>query len=464
MNIAKGITNHNVVICVSKASKAMTMQSLLKKFGCRVTVVENMYDALKVIQQEMPHVVISESVLSDGSAGSLYDRLSQHPMLSKTPIIVHVLKKTKAEIQALAGRKFAGFYLGEFNPSEFVKKFNEVLATHSQVSPYFRSAEQLSCKPELTVNVSATFMGVKGEQVVAKSSMEVDAAATLVCNPLDKQYGPAMLKLGSNFRQGEDVFNMFPINRIQGKGRMWLEKLPLFGAEPESQVKTILFFEPNEAKFSQFDEILSGYGLDLLHAKTLSMAAAMVKRDPEGVQCVYLSELTTGTSSASWKEAYEGLAENVKPPVIIGTSSLNAKSQGKVRYIKKPFGLGLLVEMLEAASESVTANEVSNAGDTGVSTRYQAPAKLVGIDETGGIIQSKFPLLKNSRMTFSSDFLTGLWGEEKEVLVTSSASLPDKPDIWQARFDSVGAGNSKTKYFEKVIEKIGSEDEGDSAA
>ena len=76
----------------------------------------------------------------------------------------------------------------------------------------------------------------------------------------------------------------------------------------------------------------------------------------------------------------------------------------------------MLVEMLEAACDTVGEEEASATSDNGVSTRYQAPAKLIGIDETGGIIQSKFPLLKNSRLTFTSDFLTGLWGEEKEVI------------------------------------------------
>ena len=79
--------------------------------GFKVDTVLSLYDALKVVSQEMPHLVISDSILTDGTAGTLYDRMSQHPMLKNTPIMVLVAKKTREQLTPLTGRKFAGFLL-----------------------------------------------------------------------------------------------------------------------------------------------------------------------------------------------------------------------------------------------------------------------------------------------------------------------------------------------------------------
>ena len=64
----------------------------------------------------------------------LYDRLQQHETLKKTPILAVVLKKTKEELAPLASRKFAGFFLGAFEPKSFHSKVMEVMAAHSTVT------------------------------------------------------------------------------------------------------------------------------------------------------------------------------------------------------------------------------------------------------------------------------------------------------------------------------------------
>jgi hypothetical protein len=86
----------------------------------------------------------------------------------------------------------------------------------------------------------------------------------------------------------------------------------------------------------------------------------------------------------------------------------------------------------------------------GVPVKYQAQANLIGIDETGGIIQLKFPLLKGSRMIIKHPLLEQAWDGNGVVNITGSSALPNKPDVWQARFEAVQAGTSKAKYWEKV--------------
>ncbi len=464
MEVATTITQHTIVLVVEKRERGIGMQALLSQAGFKVIMALSLYDALKYIAQEMPHLVITEAILADGSAGNLYDRLQQHEMLKKTPILAVVLKKTKEELAPLASRKFAGFFLGAFEPKSFQAKVMEVMKAHSSVSPYFAFAEQLGMEKELTLSIDANIVGRSGEQLVARSGTEVDSAASLLCVPNSQDLGPAVFRMATNLREGDEIFNMFPINRIVGTGRKWVLGLPeiKIGGDPAAKAEKmhkVIFYEPSEQRYEGFREIMKGYQIDLIHAKSLNMAASMVKRDFESISCVYLHELMNDASGIEWKNAYSKLPPNKRPPLIVGTTSMNARSQGPVRYIKRPFGMGLFVEMLQATFEksadvALAAGKNSATSMAGVPVRYQAPASLVGVDETGGIIQVRFPILKGSRLNISHKFLALAWEGQTMVQITASAVLPSKPDIWHARFEAISAGMSKVKYWEKFLKHL----------
>lgn len=464
MNVSPSITQHTVVLCVEKRERGIGMQTLLTKYGYRVVIALSLYDALKYIAQEMPHLVVTESLLSDGSAGTLYDRLQQHETLKKTPILVSVLKKTKEELAPLAQRKFAGFILGPLEPRSFLAKIAEVIQAHSAVSPYFVTAEQAGLVKDAVLSIDANIVGRSGEQLVSKSTAEVDPAASMLCVPTNTELGPAVLRMATNLKEGEDVFNLFPINRIVGAGRKWVMTLPeiKLGEQAKSQkarLQKVIFYEPSDQRFEGFRDILKGYGIELVHAKSLNNAAAMLKRDADNVACVYLHELMNDASGIEWKNVYGQLPASRRPPLLVGTTSMNARSTSAVRYIKRPFGMGLFVEMLQASFERggdlAQATRGGGSGSAGgVQVRYQAPATLLGIDETGGIIQVKFPLLKGSKVSISHPFLVQAWDGAASVQITGSASQPGRPDVWHARFEAVTAGMSKVKYWDKLSKQL----------
>lgn len=463
MDISPTITTHTIVVCVEKRERGIGMQAVLANAGYKVVIALSLYDALKFIAQEMPHLVITEALLSDGTAGTLYDRLSQHETLKKTPMMVCVLKRTKDELTPLTGRKFAGFLLGAFDPKSFLSKVSEVMKAHSSVSPYFVATEDMGVAADLTLSIDANIVGRSGEQLVSRSGTEVDPAASMLCVPTSPDLGPAVLRMASNLRDGDEIFNLFPINRIVGAGRKWVLGLPEIkvGAADKKVAKLhkVIFYEPNEARFQGFREIMRGYDIDLIHAKSLSAAAAILKRDADGIESVYLHELMNDASGIEWKNVYGKIQPTKKPPLIVGTTSLNARSTAAVRYIKRPFGMGLFVEMLQASFErgsEVAAVAGKNAVNAlaGVSVRYQAQASLVGLDETGGILQLRFPLLKGSRLSIGHKFLEQAWEGSTIVSITGSAVQPSRPDVWHARFEAIGAGMSKVKYWDKLSKHL----------
>lgn len=461
MSVVEGLTSHSVIVCVDKRDRGMALQDLLTKKGFHVTSVASLYDALKEVQQEMPHLIICDSILSDGTAGTLYDRLAQHEMLKNTPILVLVAKKTREQLTPLTGRKFAGFLLGQFDGNALMSKISEIMSTTGNMSPYFLPFTEDGMKADFTISVDAKVLGLSGEQVIYQSETEIDADAALVCVPEDSKYSPVLLKMGTNLVKGEGVYNMFPLARIRGKGRKWVTQLPAIdvdgGAEDVSDgpPAKVLFFDPVNERFEQFKKVLSGYNMDLIQAANLQKATQLLQRDGGNLGCAYFHELP-GVQAAQVKEALLKLPEADRPVLIVGTSSLNMRSTNEIKYIQKPFGLGVLVEMMETAIKAGSTNteELAKAHQAAnLACNYQAAAKLLGIDETGGIIQLKFPIIKGNRLKLEHPFLAKIWDGDLLAEITHTAALPNKPDVWQARFVAVSSKGNKAKYWEKV-EKI----------
>ena len=176
---------HTIVLVVDKPEKYVSASTVLNKMGFKVVVAQSMYDALKIIDQEMPHLVVSEAILSDGHVGNMYDRLKDHPLVKNTPILALVTSKTKEQLSPLQGRKFAGFLLGKVDPKALALKVREVIAANNNVSPYFIDFDRVMSESDMTLMVRAQALGKSGEQIVYSSGSELDPEAALVCMPED---------------------------------------------------------------------------------------------------------------------------------------------------------------------------------------------------------------------------------------------------------------------------------------
>ena len=465
MQVAPGVTTHTILLVVEKQERALATQTLLSKFGYRVVVSTGLYEAIKMVGQDMPHLVICEVSLPDGTVVNLFDKLSQDKLLNKTPILAYSIKKSAEEINLIKSRKFAGAYAGAVEPKSFVAKVTICVNSYAAISPFYFGASQCGIAEDLTLKIDSTVMGKIGDQVLLKSGTEVDQNASMLCVPKNGDLAPAVLRMATNMKNGEEIFNLFPVGRIVGKGRMWLEKLPLFnmdaGKEPvvDAPVSTgsprkVIFYDPNEARFEGFKQILGGYDIELIYAKTLNVAAGLLAKGPDAFGGVYIHEMLNDSSSAVWKTTYNKIPSSSRPPLIVGTTASGSKSTDEMRYIKRPFGMGVLVEMMEstftrATKVAAVAGSQAAGSVTGTAVTLQAPAKIVGLDETGGVLQMKFPVAKGSKVELVHPEIAALLGLQT-VVITAVSALQGQPDVIQARFESIAAGMSKAKYWEKI--------------
>lgn len=464
MQVAQGLTIHTIVLVVEKRERGIASQALLTKLGFKVQVATGLYDALKIIEQELPHLVISEVTLADGTCVHLFDKLQQNKLLAKTPMMGYSVKKSPDEIATIKSRKFAGAYAGQIEPKSFFAEINKIISHHSAISPFYYGARQCGLSEDLTLKMESTVVGRVGDQLLMRGATEVDQNASMLCVPKSGDLAPAVLRMATSSKHGEEIFNLFPLSRVVGKGRVWMDKLPVVALDKLGSAQAnesasvparkVIFYDPNEARADGFREILAGYDIELVYAKSLTLAAQLLSRSPESFSGVYLHEMLNDASSIDWKNTFQKIPASSRPAAICGTTAAAAKNTESIRFIKRPFGMGILVEMMEATFAkgskiaSVAGAAVTSAS-SGVAVSLQAPAKLVGLDETGGVLQLKFPVVRGSKVEIAHEFIQTLIGSAS-VTIVAALPLPNQPDVYQARFESLAPGMSKAKYWEKI--------------
>ena len=499
MDLPSGLTQHTILLCNEKRERGVVIQTLLTKYGFKVVTALSLYDALKFVAQEMPHLVITEAVLGDGDAGNLYDRLKKHEVLNKVPIIVHATRRTKDEAIAIGKRAFAGVFHGTLEPKLFFAKVHEVIKSHAHGSPYFKDVIELGISDGVQIAIDAAVIGRTDEHLIVRSGTEVDPDAILECIPRDPTLAPLSLSLATNLQGNADYFNLFPVSRLVGHGRQWLAGLHNISAELAEEVdaihkqdsvnlpaetrmharhplmnralsnrnllaRRVLFYEADDRRFEEYSGVLEGYAIQLVRAKTVSQAFQLLKQDIGGIGCVFLSKKPTESELAEFKGVQARLPAAQRPPIIISAGSKPGRSTSEVRYLLRPFGLGVLVETLQASCER--ASEISTALSrrvatvlTGVPIRLRATAKLIGLDESGGILEVQFPIMRGTRIMIDHPLLRSAWGDDARVQVSAVGPLAAQRSALAVRFEYANTATSKVKVWEQLLKKLKTENE-----
>ena len=131
----------------------------------------------------------------------------------------------------------------------------------------------------------------------------------------------------------------------------------------------------------------------------------------------------------------------------------NARSSKGIFYIQKPFGLGALVQAIDGARHQKCP--LSEGQQVQLSIQYETPAKLLGLDETGGILQTRFPVVVGNKLTLKHQQLSELWDGHSEVKISALVPDPDGSKNWQARFDTPTASGNRLRYWEKISGRLG---------
>ena len=225
--------NSSILVCSASKSSSAGLCALLQARGFLVKSTQSYSQALLIIEQEMPHLIVFDSLLIDGNVGFIFDFIRKHAHLSKTPIVVKVEKKSKEHIEPLVGKKFASIILGDVKPELFIEKISSILANYALNSPFFFPAEEIFISSQMSLAIDVSVLGRSDDLLVIRSSMSVDSRNKLICQPTKKQLEPAILTKGENVKVGDDLYNLFPMHKIIGKGLIWMRELPNVDINPQ---------------------------------------------------------------------------------------------------------------------------------------------------------------------------------------------------------------------------------------
>jgi len=461
MKIAPQLVAHSILVCCDKRERGLRIKNILAKTGYKVELCFSVYDALHIAAQEMPHLIITESNIFDGTAGVIYDRLMAHKTLHQIPIMVHVVNKTREEIQHLAGRNFAAIFLEQYEPEAFFSKTKELIESQSSVSPYFVSAQDLPIDSHVDLSLETTIMGRMGDSLVCRSEVHISPETILRCIPENGQ-DSLELKDAFNLDLNGEFFNLFPLQQIKSSGRQWVMNLPDLASQENkpkdksSQNRKILMIMNNKEYLGGYKEILSGFEIEVVECSNITEAGEILLSKGTTCGSVYIHDFDDEALRRQWQNILSRLPQAHRPAVVVGITDRELPPNANCNAIRRPFGLGRFAEVIEASflrAEELAkvAGSNSSSAKKGLPAKYLSEAKLLGVDEIGGVIESTFLLAPNVKVHIKNSFLQRCFKGQEQVVFSNSARIPDSPNRFHNRFEAVAPGASKGRHWEFVI-------------
>ncbi|NRA45045.1 MAG: hypothetical protein HRU09_08845 [Oligoflexales bacterium] len=444
------ISNHQVVLIVARRERGIALKNLLARIHCQAIIAMGLYEGLQIIIQEMPHLVLTESSLPDGDAGLLFDRLTQNSTFRNTPILVNVLRKTRKELESLAKRNFAGFFLGVSDPSLIVAKVGEVISSHCVLSPYHQDTEHCPFNQNLSLAADARILGRVGSFLVSTSPFAFDYESKWICSPCSDAQKPIKLSYGSNIAYENQRFSLFPIPAIVDKGRVWVEKLPSLGAANLiSTEKVVVCYHPDVDQGECLVRSLLAYGVKGISISKFEDIKTLLLNYKGQIASLFLHELPEGYTVKRLEDQFGDIVRKYGSIFIVANGGNTDQSIG-VCSIPKLYGLMTLLYRIFASlldpKKLVAASK--NLSLKGHDVVISTGAQVLGLDESGGFLRAHYPIFKGAQLGLDHVFFKNLLGAQGRIEITGSAMTDS--GMWTMRFTSVAKGLSKSKYLEKV--------------
>ena len=458
-------TEHSIILCVERRERVVALETLLKQAGIVVHIANSVYDAVRLAEQELPHLIISEPSFADGTASNLYDKLNQHQHLKRIPMALLFSKLAKDEAAALVKRRLAGLFSNNLDPRAIVEKSLKILRGESGKSPHFIEWDS-SKEQNIVFSSESNFIGKVGSFAVSRANFEVETSNEVRCVIKSGNETVALLQATTNIRDKEGVYTLFPFHRLLGSVRAVLSQLPdLVGGE-KSKVKgsntggessiprVVVALTQSEDEFKSWQNVLSAYGWKLLHAANAAAVAAIVGKSRVAAIWVLPSEGRSDSGlSPELKAVYTSISLGIRPVILLHAKNSDSISKENISYILPDFGLGAILDLLDASLWR--ASDLSAAGSpsshSSITASWSDRATLIGCDERSWYMESQSPLARGSKVVIKQSGSEPFW---TSLNLQVGACTQSTGELFLLRLDIVSPGASKLRYFEKVTREL----------
>lgn len=451
-----------ILVVVSKTDKGISLKKLLEKIGYQVHVSHSLYDAIQMTTREMPHLIFTESRLNDGTAADLFTKLAVKKPLSMVPILVQLLQKTKNELEMVASKKFAGIFLEGLKPKPFLDKVQSIFHDFGGFSPFHIKTIDEEVVEHLTISMVSSAIGKVDDLVIFNSDIELDPDACLNClpnRPDDQRREEVMLSHAFNINYGESFFNLFPLVRARGPGRRWLGQLPSLKGEVNQGIaasQLIYLYCQQDSIFDEYRRILTGYNIELSRLDFEEDVEEKLRHEKKEVMTILVDDCPDQSHLNQWVDKLKSNPLYRDIPIIV-LNNQAIKSAG-LNYVslQKPLGMGYFLNYLMSSflRGKMIRENYERSGFKGVPCLYRGSARLLGLDESGGVLEVGFPMLPGCLIHLEDPFLEEIFSGDGRVQVSSIRKAEHKNHFWLVQFSTVEKGVSKEKHWLKVVNLI----------
>ncbi|MDD9951690.1 MAG: hypothetical protein OXT67_09015, partial [Zetaproteobacteria bacterium] len=307
-------------------------------------------------------------------------------------------------------------------------------------------------------------VGRTSELLICKSTIDTTPSYSIVINPEEGHKQPLLVKSGSNIDVDDAHFNLFPLQNAKGPGRLWVDHLDLIdlhnnriGVCEETPHRNIIYYDKKEERAIQICDFLKGIGIVCTYSNSLQRVASLIKARGEHIDAVYLQELGSTTPEVEFRNTLYTMNDRKRPPMLIATTSCMQASSHKMIYISLPFGLPSMIRGLELCfAYAGTHHQDSKLTHLhGNHATYNIAAKLLGTDETGGVLETTFAIKQGTQFSTNIPFLQNIWERSGELFtVKNSMPSPQTPRKWHSKFEVLGPTGSRLKFWESTYKKL----------
>lgn len=456
-NNSQELAKKTILVCMTRPERVFSLNTTLAPKGYEVITATSVSSALEACREQLPHFVIFETIVNDGTIADFHQQLNANPMFSQVPLIAFALSKSPKDLYPCKGLHFSGVIIGKIDAQQVMRIINNLPESKLELSPYFIPVDEFEKKDPLHVTIPLFAVGQIDDHVVFESEVFIDDFCTVTCHKRgdDREKNGAQLNYCHNLANGNGkYFNLVPMSKIKGPGRKWMTQLPKLEHDSFKEERRVVIVHPDKAYYENFASILAGYQIESIYANHAKSASVILQQDPDSFPVFFFPNFVDDPSKMDWTKAMEQVPTDRLPSMIIGTKHWYTESMGRVRYLKMPFGLENFLTILD--SSFLKYSDIDSQRSKFANTRcvVEFDLALEGVDEKGGFMSSNMRMVKGSQVKGMHPLYMQLGHKKPKLEVLNCRPAPHLYGQWQVHFRLVGPDEEKRSFYDKVLDLI----------
>jgi len=443
------------LLVATKQERAAYYATILRRAGVRTVLAQSVSEAKKILEQELPHFVISENNFADGDAGHIASFMADDTLLTKVSLFIIKDQNTRAAIYTKHTKTKS--LPDHVEPSLFLSLIEKEYSENVDgLSPFYMPQSETNAKPEIEIEVDGYILGIANGFLIFNSHFVLHPHHQVQCTPAFAAMDALSMRQIICRRFGTDVFHLFPLRCIKNQGSLWLHEVRSL-IEPDYNATfryRVLYLDHDAKRARELAAFLSTWQIELQHAKVMDDVQSILLTSSVSFQCIFVNE-TVATPLTSLKRWRDDSPHSSRAGILVSHTDHEGWQDDMTTWLPHPYSLTHLVEHIVALSQDLERlRQLSLAGED----RRLLPIKigisgnLLGFDETGIHVAAPVEFTEGSTLRVKDEEHAALLGHAS---LTASKTVAVDDELCHSHLLSLPPGTSKSKYLLQLIKRLG---------